>query len=82
MIITINTSKKQNQNNGIMEKENEINPVVNSMCETCMHYLKDKQCSAFWENIPDDIWSGKKEHNKVEDDQLLDVVYKEVGGLV
>lgn len=65
-----------------MEKENEINPVVSSKCETCVNYLKDKKCSAFWGNIPEDIWNGKKEHNKVEDDQLLDLTYKEIGGLV
>lgn len=65
-----------------MEKENKINPVVNSKCETCMHYLKDKKCTAFWGNIPEDVWNGKREHDKVEDDQLLEVTYKEIGGLI
>lgn len=51
-------------------------PQIESKCETCVHYLKDKKCPAFWEDIPEDIWSGKVEHNKIFDNQLLDVVYK------
>lgn len=57
-------------------------PEVKSKCETCIHYLKDKKCPAFWEDIPEDIWSGKAEHDTVRKDQLLDIIYKKRGGLI
>lgn len=45
-------------------------------CETCIHYLQDRECSAFYGRIPLDIWNNKTEHNKVREDQLLPVIYK------
>lgn len=53
------------------------NPVIKSKCETCMHYLGNQECSGFWDKIPDDIWQNKKEHDKIQPNQLLDVVYEE-----
>ncbi len=65
-----------------MNEESIINPVVDHKCETCIHYLQDKKCTAFWGDIPEDIWTNKKEHNKVLPDQLLDDTYKSAGGVL
>lgn len=53
------------------------NPVIKSKCETCVNYLGDQQCTGFWDKIPNDIWNNKREHDKIEPNQLLDVIYKE-----
>jgi len=45
-------------------------------CETCIHYLQDQECPAFYEKIPSDIWENNAEHDKVRANQLLSVVYK------
>jgi len=36
-----------------------------SKCILCEHYLKNFKCSAFPKLIPEEIASGKKEHNQV-----------------
>lgn len=60
-----------------MIKEDIKNPVIKSKCETCIHYLGNKECTGFYGSIPDEIWENKKEHDKIQPNQLLDVVYKE-----
>jgi len=44
-------------------------------CETCIHYLQDRECPAFYEKIPSDIWNNKAEHDKVREGQLLPINY-------
>lgn len=60
-----------------MEKEQLTHPETpKHKCETCIHYLQDRECPAFYEKIPSDIWNNKAEHDKVRVNQLLPIVYK------
>lgn len=60
-----------------MEKEATTYPIPpKHKCETCIHYLKNQECPAFWDKIPEDIWENKVEHDKVLDDQLLPLMYE------
>lgn len=35
-----------------------------NLCLMCVHYQKDRRCSAFSEGIPHEIWVMKVMHNK------------------
>lgn len=60
-----------------MEKEQLIYPEKpKHKCETCIHYLQDRECAAFYDKIPSDIWNNKTEHDKVREGQLLPIIYK------
>lgn len=63
-----------------MNKNNEVLPHIDSLCENCIYYLGDRECPAFRETIPDFIWNG--EHTEVVEDQVIDITFEENGPLL
>lgn len=51
-------------------------PKLLHKCQSCKNYISDRQCIAFWGEIPDDIWENKVEHDKVRDEQMIDAIYE------
>jgi len=48
-----------------------------SKCVLCKYYLEKFRCSAFLKLIPEEIASGKREHNQVIVGQIGDYVFTE-----
>lgn len=53
---------------------------MNSLCENCRWYLGNRECVAFPDKIPLEIW--KEEHPKIVPGQLFDFVFVERGPLI
>tara|TARA_R110001606_G_C15234854_1_gene635519 strand:- start:44 stop:232 length:189 start_codon:yes stop_codon:yes gene_type:complete len=49
--------------------------MINNRCINCRNYLGDLSCMAF-DEIPDEILSGKNEHNKPLPNQKNDIVFE------
>ena len=58
----------------------EFLPHIDSRCENCLWYLGNKECPAFREKIPEEIWNGL--HDKVLKDQEQNLVFEENGPLI
>lgn len=55
----------------------EVLPNIQSKCELCRWYLGDRQCPAFEDIIPAEIWAGS--HDYALDNQVVDLTYNEIG---
>jgi|GEM_PF-5542766 len=57
-----------------------IYPHIESLCENCMWYLGNRECTAFPDGIPTKIWKG--EHKEPIPRQSFDFVFVEKGPLI
>lgn len=50
--------------------------MTGNQCQNCAHYWGDLNCRAYPDGIPQDFLNGQKSHDKVEDDQEGEDVFK------
>lgn len=48
---------------------------VESRCEICLNYLKDKSCKAY-DKIPEPIWNNSVWHEEVRTDQKGNYIFE------
>lgn len=62
------------------EKQVATLPCLNSNCENCIWYLGNRECAAFQDKIPDEVWNGI--HSKVLPNQAEPFIYNENGLII
>lgn len=63
----------------IFDKDHEVSP-ISEVCDHCRHLFDpgvDRECLAFPDGIPLDIWMGYDQHTEPHPDQENDIVFEE-----
>lgn len=62
----------------ILDDRHELFDMYLSPCATCKHFNKDDYyCPAYPDGIPDELLSGKVQHNQVRKDQQGTTIFEE-----